>query len=287
MRLQERPPVVGLDGDFERSEGARRDRRSERVGEEIGPRPLPQEVDDRLRGGDEAAHAAAQRLAEGAGDDVDAVPRAGQRRRAAPLLAEMAGGVAVVDQHFRVVALGQRADLGELCDITVHREDAVGGDQLEAGAVGRRLLQPVLQLVHVGIGEAIAARLGKPHAVDDRGVVEAVGDDRVGLVEQRLEHAAVGVEAGGEDDRIILAEVPGDRQFELAMQRLRAADEAHRGHAEAELVHRALGGGDHLRMAGETEIVVGAEVEGLAGAVVLGDVDAPALRARSADARAS
>ena len=55
------------------------------------------------------------------------------------------------------------------------------------------------------------------------------------FVEQRLEHAAIGVETGGEHDRVVLAQVLGDRLFELAMQRLRAADEAHRGHAEAEL----------------------------------------------------
>ena len=106
------------------------------------------------------------------------------------------------------------------------------------------------------------------------------------LAEQRLEHAAVGVEAGGEEDRVVLAEMSGDRLLELAMQRLRAADEAHRGHAEAELVHRALGGGDHLGMVGETEIIVGAEVERLARRCP-GDADAPALRARRSAARAS
>ena len=71
-------------------------------------------------------------------------------------------------------------------------------------------------------------------------MVEAVGDDRVRFLEQRLEHAAVGVETGGEDDRVVLAEVLRDGLLELAMQRLRAADEAHRGHAEAEFVHRAF-----------------------------------------------
>ena len=48
------------------------------------------------------------------------------------------------------------------------------------------------------------------------------------------------------------------------MQRLRAADEAHRGHAEAECVHRLRRGGDRLGMVGEAEIIVGAEIERLA-----------------------
>ena len=86
--------------------------------------------------------------------------------------------------------------------------------------------------------------------------------------EQRLEHAAVGVETGGEDDGVVLAEMSGDRRFELAVQGLRAADEADRGHAEAEFVHRPFRGGDDVGVIGEAEIIVGAEVERLARAVL-------------------
>ena len=109
-------------------------------------------------------------------------------------------------------------------------------------------------------------------------MVEAVGDDRVLLVEERLEHAAIGVETGGEDDRVVLADVFCDRLFELAMERLRAADEAHRGHAEAEFVHRALGRRDDLRVIGEAEVIVGAEIDRLALALRPGDADPSALR---------
>ncbi len=72
--------------------------------------------------------------------------------------------------------------------------------------------------------------------------------------------------------------MPGDRLFELAMERLRAADEAHRGHAEAEFVHRRLRGGDNVRMIGEAEVVVGAKVDRLARAIRRSDADSPALR---------
>ena len=109
-------------------------------------------------------------------------------------------------------------------------------------------------------------------------MVEAVGDDGVGFVEQRLEHPAIGVEAGGEEDRVVLAEMVGDRLLELAMEGLRAADETHRGHAEAEIVHRALRRRDDVGMVGEAEIIVGAEIDRLALAVRPGDADPPALR---------
>src|SRR5690606_2935039 len=99
------------------------------------------------------------------------------------------------------------------------------------------------------------------HAVDDRGVVERVGDDRVLLAQQRLEQPAVGIEAGGVEDRVLGAEEIGDGLLELLVQVLGAADEAHRGHAEAVRVQRFLRRLDHRRMVGQAQVVVGAEVE--------------------------
>ena len=94
--------------------------------------------------------------------------------------------------------------------IAVHREDAVGGDQLEAraGRVGRLELR--LEVGHVGVPVAVALRLAEPDAVDDRGVVELVGDDRVLGAEQGLEQAAIGVEAGRIEDRVLRLQ-PGAR----------------------------------------------------------------------------
>ena len=49
--------------------------------------------------------------------------------------------------------------------------------------------------------------------------------------------------------------------LELLVQRLRAADEAHRRHPEAPPLERVTGRLDHGRVVGEPEVVVGAEVE--------------------------
>ena len=49
----------------------------------------------------------------------------------------------------------------------------------------------VLEVGHVVVGVAVSAWLRQAHAVDDRGVVERVADDRVLLAQQRLEQAAV------------------------------------------------------------------------------------------------
>jgi len=129
---------------------------------------------------------------------------------------------------------------------------------------------------HVAVGVAVALRLAQAHAVDDRGVVERVGDDRVLFAQQRFEQATVGVEAGGVEDGVLGAEEVGDGLFQLLVQVLGAADEAYRGHAEAVGVERVLGGGDDVRVVGQAQVVVGAEVQH--GAAV-GEGDLGRLRA--------
>ena len=69
-----------------------------------------------------------------------------------------------------------------------------------------RLLQARFELVHVVVRVAEALRFAQADAVDDAGVVQRVADDRVLFVEQRLEQAAVRVEARRVEDRVLGAE---------------------------------------------------------------------------------
>ncbi len=208
-----------------------------------------------------AARGAAERLAQRAGDDVHAPRHAAVLGRAAPACADHADRVRIVDHHQRIEARGDVADRVEARDDAVHREHAVGGDQLEARAVGIGLAQLALEILEVVVGVAVAPRLAEADAVDDRGVVQRVGDHRVLLAEDGLEQAAVGVEARGIQDRVLGAEEGAQPLLQLAVQRLRAADEAHRGHAEAEAFQPLARGGDQRGMVREPEVVVGAEVD--------------------------
>ncbi len=83
-------------------------------------------------------------------------------------------------------------------------------------------------------------------------------------LEQRLEQAAVGVEAARIEDGVVGPQKRGERRLELLVHALRAADEAHRGHAEAVAIEAVLRRADEPRDVGEPEVVVGAEVEHLA-----------------------
>ena len=106
--------------------------------------------------------------------------------------------------------------------------------------------------------------LAQPDAVDDRRVVQLVGDDRVLRAEQRLEEPAVGVEARRVEDRRRRCRGTSARLRSSCLCRiLRAADEPHRGQPEAPVVERLRGGRDDRRVVGQAEVVVRAEVERL------------------------
>ena len=185
---------------------------------------------------------------------------------AATLRTEEARGVAVVDHDQGAVFVGQRPDVLQLRDIAVHREGAVGGDDDLARAVRPGLFQLGLEVVHVRVGEAVALGLAQPDAVDDRGVVQAVGDDGVLGPEQGFEDAAVGVKGGREQDRVLEAEIVGDGALQLLVDLQRTADEADRGRACAPFPLRFDPRLRHPLVASEAEIIVGAEVKDVAAA---------------------
>jgi hypothetical protein len=126
---------------------------------------------------------------------------------------------------------GQLADLGEGRYVAVHGEDAVGHDEAEAGGGGLAELGLEVRQVHVLVEQPLG--LAQTDPVDDRRMVELVGEDGVLRSEQRLEDPAVRVEAGGEEDRVLHSEEAGHSLLELQMQGLRPADEAHAGQSVA------------------------------------------------------
>ena len=88
-----------------------------------------------------------------------------------------------------------------------------------------------------------------------------VGHDRVLHAEEGFEQAAVGVEAGGIEDRVLRVEEVGDFLFEDFVKVLRSADKPDRGQAEAVLVQGLAGRLEDFRVVGQAEVVVGAKVQ--------------------------
>ena len=215
-------------------------------------------------GGDVAASRTAKRLAQCAGQDIDL--DAGPVRRAAALRSDEAGGVAIIDHDQRVIRIGKFANVAKLGKVAVHREHAIGDDDDAAGTAFPGCLHLGLEVIHVAIGEAEAPGLGEPDAVDDRGMVQGIRDDGILLAEQGFEYGAIGIETGSKQDRVIHAKIIRDAALERQVQIGGAADEAHRGHAEAVAVERRFCGSNQIGMIGEAEVIVGAEVQHLASA---------------------
>ena len=139
--------------------------------------------------------APAQGLAQSAGQDIHTAHDPMMLVGAAPVLAHEAHRMRIVHHDQRAVFVGQVADVGQVRDVAVHREHAVCGNQ--AKPCPSRLLQLCLQVLHIAVQVAIALRLAQPHAINDAGVVQFVGNDGVLRPEQGLEQAAVGVETRG------------------------------------------------------------------------------------------
>src|SRR5439155_12657980 len=150
--------------------------------------------------------------------------------------------------------------------------DAVGRDHAHAARGG--LLQAALQLGHIGVAIAEAPGLAQADTVDDAGVVQLVAEDGVLFAQEGFEQAAVGVEAGGVEDGIFLAQEVGDGLLELLVDVLRAADKPHGRQAVAIAPEAVMGGLNNRGMTGQAEIVIGAEVDDLAS----GHADGRALR---------
>jgi len=108
-----------------------------------------------------------------------------------------------------------------------------------------------------------ALSLAQADPIDDRGVVESVGDDRAVLIQKGLEDPAIGVEAGSVENRVISLQELRDLLFQLFVDVLRAADEPNRAHPIAPLVQGPMGSLDDLGMRGQTQVVIGAEVDHL------------------------
>jgi hypothetical protein len=126
------------------------------------------------------------------------------------------------------------------------------------------LFQTRFQLLHVVVGIAETLRFTQTYAVDDRGMVQGIGNNRIFRAQQSFEQTAVGIETGGIQDRIFHTEELSEFLFKLLVAVLRTADKTYRGHAEAVAVHPRFRGGNQFRMVGQTQVVIGAEVNDMA-----------------------
>jgi len=196
-------------------------------------------------------------------------------QHAAPADAQYPHAVAIVDQNQGLVTVGEVADTVQLSNGPVHRENAVGNDHPAPG-VGS-LLQLGLKVGHVVVGVSEALGLTEPDAIDQRGMVQSIGDNRVLSLEQALEDTAVSIETGGIEDRILKAQKGCDLALQGAVLVLGSTDEADAGHTQTVAIETFVGSLYQVGVVGQAQIAVGAKIQDLAGTVRSLDRDLGAL----------
>jgi hypothetical protein len=157
-------------------------------------------------------------------------------------------------------------DVGQFGDRAFHREDAVRPNHPSLGSFGLGKLGA--EVVHVAVlvdgRRAFCDRLGEPHRVDDRRVIECVGDDEVPLLRDRRGEAFVGIPRRHEAERSLAADELRQPLLELAMDREGSADEPHARRPRAELVQAVDARLHDTRFIGQAEVIVGREDEHIA-----------------------
>ena len=169
------------------------------------------------------------------------------------------GRVRLVDHDEGVVLLRQFVDLIERTYVSIHGEDTVGCDDTEPLCLS--LLEFGFEVRHVTVRITVAHSLAQTHAVDDRGMVEGIRDDRILFGEQRFEQTAVGIEASGIEDGIFGSEEIRDDTLEFFVGVLCTTNETHRCHTVTTCIHAVLGCLDEFRVVRQAEVVVGTEVD--------------------------
>src|SRR5437868_14063162 len=116
-------------------------------------------------------------------------------------------------------------DVRQVRDRAFHREYAVRPNKTAPCVRGTAKL--VSQILHVTVlidgRRALADRLRKPHRIDDRRVIQGVGDDEVTFRDYRTYQPFIGVPCRDEAQRRLGADESGERFLELAMNRERSA----------------------------------------------------------------
>ena len=246
-----------------------RDRRRRGGRVDIGSGRLHQPIDDgRVRGDEGARHAGG--LAERAHADEALAAQTKVRQGAAAVRTEHAEAVRVVDDDPGIEALGQRQQFGQRRQVAVHAEHRVGHDQLDRRGATRELVR---QHVHAAMRVTLQRRLGEQGAVDQRGVVELVGEERCARVTERRQQRDVGHVASAEAERSGARNAGFEEVSQILFKRrvcARMAADQMRGAAANAPALRAFGERcSQLGMAGEAEIVVAAKGQHRARHVVV------------------
>ncbi|KHQ52584.1 hypothetical protein OA50_03059 [Mameliella alba] len=239
----------------DRGLGRGRHRRRQRGGEDEPRGKAADEIAERPRARDIAAHAAIG-LAQRALDQGDPVGQAAGLGDAAAARTVKPHGVHLVEIGHGAVAFRHLDDLGHRADVAIHRVDGFEGDDL--GRVGGQRRQLAVQVLGVVVFPDHLAGAGMADALDHAGVVGRVReDDRIRqTAAQGRKRGPVRDIARGEEQRRLLAVQVSEFRLQRDVMRIGAGYVARATRPGAALVHHLLHPRTHVRMLAHPEVVV-------------------------------
>ena len=263
QRLQMSAPAVALLDQVEAGEQGTGHDRARPRGKDVGTGAADQPLNDRCRRCNESPRGAGG-LAERSHVHEARIGRQAEvREAAAALRSEHAEAMSVIDDQPGIETFGQCQQAVQRGEVTVHAEDRIGQNQLSLGRACRE--QPFERgQVAVRIPLAVGPLcLGQLRRVDQRGVIELVGKDRIATPDERRDDAEIGHVPSRKKQRVL---EPGERRQSLLQRFVRCQVTAHQmrgAAADAPRPGARAGGLDQHRIVGQAEIIVAAKTDQL------------------------
>jgi hypothetical protein len=152
-------------------------------------------------------------------------------------------------------------NLLERCNVPIHTENRFRNNQFSAGR--RRFPELTLQVVHVAVGKNYNLCPRQPASIDDACVVQGITKNNISLFNQGGKETDIGLEAGVENQSRLGSLEPGDSFFQLQVKRHVAGDKTGSPGATSIGINGVLGCGPKCGVIGETQVVIGREVQDL------------------------
>ena len=242
---------------LDRGDSARSQRRRQRRREDEARRKRADEITERGRSGDVAAHDA-ESLAERAFDDSKTIHQALALGNAAAAWAVHADGMHFVEIGHRAIFVGEIADFLDGGDIAIHRINGFKRDQLRRLGIGS--LQLGFEIVQVVMLPDDLVALRVPNAFDHRRMVERIREDDEArdACAERAERRPVRNITRGEDQRGFLAMEIGEFLLKQNMVVVGARNIPGASRTRATVINGLLHRLNHFWMLAHAEIIVGA-----------------------------
>ena len=168
----------------------------------------------------------------------------------------------IVDIGHAIILFRQRHNAGQIGNVPVHGKHAVGNNQ-HLVVVRTTFLKNPFEIRHVAMTEYRFFRLGQPATVDNRRMIEFIGDNQIALIDYCLNCSGIAVESRLVNDYRFLFLKFSKQALQFFMQAQVPVNRTHRTCPNAVFLNGSNGRLLETRMIGKTQIIVGRKVDDL------------------------